>query len=86
LPARRIDILIAEPSYYYFALLYFTGSYSFNIYMRKIALEQGYSLSEYGLKGKDNKIIDTSDIIKSEEDIFKFLNIPYVTPEKRSII
>ena len=85
LPARRIDILIAEPSYYYFALLYFTGSYSFNIYMRKIALEKGYSLSEYGLKGKDNKIIDTSDIIKSEEDIFKFLNIPYVTPEKRSI-
>ena len=86
LPARRIDILIAEPSYYYFALLYFTGSYSFNIYMRKIALEQGYSLSEYGLKGKDKKIIDTSDIIKSEEDIFKILNIPYVTPEKRSII
>ena len=85
LPARRIDILIAEPSYYYFALLYFTGSYSFNIYMRKIALEKGYSLSEYGLKGKDNKIIDTSDIIKSEEDIFKFLNIPYVTPEKRNI-
>ena len=86
LPARRIDILIAEPSYYYFALLYFTGSYSFNIYMRKIALEKGYSLSEYGLKGKDNKIIDTSDIIKSEEDIFKFLNIPYVTPEKRNIV
>ena len=86
LPARRIDILIAEPSYYYFALLYFTGSYSFNIYMRKIALEKGYSLSEYGLKGKDNKVIDTSDMIKSEEDIFKFLNIPYVTPEKRNII
>jgi hypothetical protein len=41
--------------------------------MRKIALEKGYSLSEYGLKGKDNKIIDTGDIIKSEEDIFKFL-------------
>jgi DNA polymerase/3'-5' exonuclease PolX len=86
LPARRLDILIAEPSYYYFALLYFTGSYSFNIYMRKIALEKGYSLSEYGLKGKDNKIIDTSDTIKSEEDIFKFLHIPYVSPEKRNIV
>ena len=85
LPARRIDILIAEPSYYYFALLYFTGSYSFNIYMRKIALEKGYSLSEYGIKGKDNKLIDTSDAIKSEEDIFKFLNIPYVAPDKRNV-
>ena len=86
LPARRIDILIADPSYYYFALLYFTGSYTFNIYMRKIALEKGYSLSEYGLKGKDKKIIDTSNIINSEEDIFKFLNITYVPPNKRNIV
>jgi len=85
LPARRIDILIADPSYYYFALLYFTGSYNFNIYMRKIALEKGYSLSEYGLKGKDKKIIDTSELIKSEEDIFKFLDIAYVPPNKRNI-
>jgi DNA polymerase/3'-5' exonuclease PolX len=86
LPARRIDILIADPSYYYFALLYFTGSYTFNIYMRKIALEKGYSLSEYGLKGKDKQIIDTSTIINSEEDIFKFLNITYVPPNKRNIV
>jgi DNA polymerase/3'-5' exonuclease PolX len=86
LPARRIDILISEPSYYYFALLYFTGSYTFNIYMRKIALEKGYSLSEYGLKDKAKKHIDTSELIKSEEDIFKFLDIPYVPPNKRNIV
>lgn len=86
LPARRIDILIADPSYYYFALLYFTGSYTFNIYMRKIALEKGYSLSEYGLKDKTKKHIDTSEIIKTEEDIFKFLDIPYVPPNKRNIV
>ena len=85
LPARRIDILIAEPSYYYFALLYFTGSYNFNIYMRKIALQKGLSLSEYGFKDiKDIKnIIDTSDIINSEEDIFKYLDMTYVEPSKR---
>jgi len=77
LPARRIDILIADPSYYYFALLYFTGSYSFNIYMRKVALEKGWSLSEYGIKNNDTKkFIDTADIIKSEEDIFKYLATP----------
>ena len=86
LPARRIDILIAEPSYYYFALLYFTGSYTFNIYMRKIALEKGYSLSEYGLKDKTKKYIDTSELIKTEEDIFKFLDIPYVPPNERNIV
>jgi len=87
LPARRIDILIAEPSYYYFALLYFTGSYNFNIYMRKIALQKGLSLSEYGFKDtkdtNNKNIIDTSDIINSEEDIFKYLDMTYVEPNKR---
>jgi DNA polymerase/3'-5' exonuclease PolX len=82
-PARRIDILIADPSYYYFALLYFTGSYSFNIYMRRIALQKNISLSEYGFKDKNNKIIDTSNIIKSEKDIFDYLDIPYVSPDNR---
>jgi DNA polymerase beta len=85
LPARRIDILIADPSHYYFALLYFTGSYSFNIHMRKIALKRGLSLSEYGFKDISNSkiIIDTSDIIHSEEDIFKYLEMTYVEPSKR---
>jgi DNA polymerase/3'-5' exonuclease PolX len=87
LPARRIDILIADPSYYYFALLYFTGSYSFNIYMRRVALERGWSLSEYGIKNNNTKkFIDTADIIKSEEDIFEYLAISYVPPNKRDMI
>ena len=84
LHARRLDILIADPSYYYFALLYFTGSYSFNIYMRRIALQKKLSLSEYGFKDRNNKFIDTSDVIKSEKDIFKYLEIPYVLPENRN--
>jgi len=83
LPARRIDILIADPSYYYYALLYFTGSYQFNIYMRRIALQKNLSLSEYGLKDKKGEIIDTTDKIKSEKDIFDYLEIPYVSPENR---
>jgi DNA polymerase beta len=83
LPARRIDILLADPSHYYFALLYFTGSYNFNIYMRKIALKKGLSLSEYGFKDSKGVMIDTSDTIHSEEDIFAYLDIPFVAPHKR---
>lgn len=86
LPARRIDILIADTSYYYFALLYFTGSYQFNIYMRRIALQKDISLSEYGFKDKKGKIIDTTDKIKTEKDIFDYLEIPYVLPENRDKI
>jgi len=84
LPARRIDILVADKSYYYFALLYFTGSYNFNIYMRRKALQKGLSLSEYGFKDNSTKtMVDTSDSIHSEEDIFKYIDIPYVPPNKR---
>lgn len=83
LPARRIDILVAEPSYYYFALLYFTGSYNFNIYMRRIALKKNLSLSEYGFKDNKTKEFAKIENICSEEDIFKYLDIPYVLPENR---
>lgn len=79
---RRIDILFIDPSQYSFALLYFTGSKLFNINMRKIALEKGYSLSEHGLKS-----IETNELIKknitTEKDIFKFLSMEYVSPETR---
>ncbi len=83
LPARRLDILVAEKSNYYFTLLYFTGSYTFNIEMRKKALEQGLSLSEYGFTDlKTKKLISSLDI-NSEEDIFKKLNMIYIKPENR---
>jgi DNA polymerase/3'-5' exonuclease PolX len=84
LPARRLDILVSNETNYYFALLYFTGSYKFNICMRNIALSQNLSLSEYGFKdNKTKSLIDTTDVIKNEKDIFKYLKINYVDPERR---
>ena len=84
-PARRIDILVANDSYYYFAMLYFTGSYTFNIMMRNKALEKGLSLSEYGFKHKDTNVdaIEINEKIHTEEDIFKVLDMDYVQPNKR---
>lgn len=83
--ARRIDVLVADDSYYYFAMLYFTGSYNFNIVMRNKALEKGLSLSEYGFKRKasNQDAVEINQGIKSEEDIFKVLDMDYVKPEKR---
>ena len=81
---RRIDILVADDNYY-FALLYFTGSYQFNIIMRNKALEKGYSLSEHGLKDRNTgKLLDELNAsVKSEKDIFKLLDMKYVKPEDR---
>jgi DNA polymerase/3'-5' exonuclease PolX len=77
-PARRFDILIAPPDEYYYSLLYFTGSNIFNIGLRHyVKTKFNLSLSEHGFLNK--KII-----VKSEEDIFKFLKLDYVKPNKRN--
>lgn len=81
-PARRLDILYTVPEEYPYALLYFTGSDKFNIKFRRQTLEQGYSLSEHGVK----KIRDDAKplvSIHSEHDLFDFFGITYVDPSNR---
>jgi DNA polymerase beta len=78
---RRLDLLLTTPSEYPYALLYFTGSKQFNISIRKHALELGYSLSEQSLTDVTSKK-KVSGLI-TEKDIFDFLDIKYVAPEKR---
>lgn len=78
---RRLDLLLTTPSEYPYALLYFTGSKQFNISIRKYALEMGYSLSEQSLTDVTSKKKVSG--ITSEKDIFDFLDIKYVAPEKR---
>ena len=78
---RRIDILYATKEVWPFSVMYFTGSADFNIIVRKVALEKDLSMSEYGFK-KDNELVNLS--LYTEEDIFKYLGLEYVPPEKRS--
>lgn len=76
-PARRLDILIAPVNEYYYSLLYFTGSYLFNIGLRHyVKTKFNLSLSEHGF----NKNVP----VNSEEDIFKYLNLKYVKPIDRN--
>lgn len=79
-PFRRIDIRFVNWPNYYSALVYFTGSAELNKNMRKIAKKMGYKLSEYGLTNLND---DTHIPIKSELDIFKFLEIEYLQPKFR---
>ena len=76
---RRIDIRFVSKEQIPFALLYFTGSKSFNQYMRRVAKAQGYKLNEYGLY-KNNKLIK----LKSERQIFKKLGLKYTPPKYRN--
>jgi NAD-dependent DNA ligase len=83
---RRVDFLYSTPEEYPFAVLYFTGSKSFNTAMRSVALSEGYSLNEYGLytkkpkKEKEEKVVHD---FKTEKDIFDFLHLQYQPPNMR---
>lgn len=82
-PVRRIDIRYLPNESYYSGLLYFTGSGGFNEKMRRIAIDQGYMLNEYGLYKVDEEGEKTRIPIKSEKDIFEELGMEYLPPEKR---
>jgi DNA polymerase beta len=77
---RRIDIRVVNYSSYFTSLLYFTGSKNFNVYLRNKALENNYSLNEYALKDMNN---NNHIILKTEEEIFEILKIPYLSPIER---
>jgi len=76
----HIDLRVIETESFGSALQYFTGSKSHNIKLRKIALDNNWKLSEYGLIDKDtNKKIAGED----EEEIYKKLSLDFIEPELR---
>ncbi|HVZ35712.1 MAG TPA: DNA polymerase/3'-5' exonuclease PolX, partial [Polyangiaceae bacterium] len=59
-------------------LLYFTGSKSHNIALRKRALQLGLELSEYGLF-RDGRLLAS----RTEEEIYAALGLAWIPPELR---
>jgi|UniRef100_A0A7V6DQ08 DNA polymerase (family 10) len=73
-----MDLRVIAPESYGAALQYFTGSKDHNIALRKIAMDKGYKLSEYGLFQGDELIA-----AKTEEEVYAKLDMPYIPPEIR---
>lgn len=72
------DLRVLKHESYGSALLYFTGSKTHNIKLRKLALSHKWKLSEYGLFSKRKRIAG-----KTEEEVYKKLGLPYIEPELR---
>jgi DNA polymerase (family 10) len=73
-----MDIRVVPKESYGAALQYFTGSKEHNIKTRRIAIEKGFKLSEYGLfRGK--KMVAG----QTEEEIYNCLGMSYIPPELR---
>jgi len=74
----QVDIRFVPEDSWGAALLYFTGSKDYNVMMRKVAIEQGCLLNEYGLF-KDGEYIAG----KTEKEVCKKLGLPYKDPRNR---
>ena len=84
----NIDIWRALPWNFGGLVLYTTGSKGFNIWMRQQALEQGYTLNDWGLFPewtKENKEYTKENqvSVKTEKEIFEFLKLDWVEPSDR---
>ena len=73
-----MDIRVVPARSYGSALQYFTGSKEHNIATRKIAMDRGLKLSEYGLF-RGLKMIAG----KTEEEVYKALGMDWIPPELR---
>lgn len=81
----QVDLRIVEPEHFGSALLYFTGSKSFNIRLRQIAKKQKKKVSEYGIfsvAGKEDELLAA----KTEKACLKELGLPDIPPELREEI
>ncbi len=81
----QVDLRVVGSESFGAALLYFTGSKSFNIKLRQLAIKKGMKVSEYGIfevKGAAEKMLAG----KTEEECFKALGLPFIPPELREEI
>ncbi len=75
----QVDLRVLEPARWGTALQYFTGSQAHNIRLRGLALDRGFSLSEYGLKREDG----TEILCATEDEVYAALGLPLIPPELR---
>jgi len=73
-----IDVRVVPKKSYGAALQYFTGSKEHNIVLRRIAINKGLKLSEYGLFNKSKMIAG-----EKEEDVYQKLGLIWIEPELR---
>ncbi|HVN89710.1 MAG TPA: DNA polymerase/3'-5' exonuclease PolX [Candidatus Binataceae bacterium] len=74
----QVDLRVVLPKSYGAALLYFTGSKSHNVHLRRIAQGKELLLNEYGLLRGDSVVAS-----RTEEQIYRALDLAWIPPELR---
>lgn len=78
---KHIDLMAQPPEAFGSLLQHFTGSKEHNVKLREYALKKGLSLSEYGIRKKDDH--DKLFTYSSEEKFYKALGLDWIPPEIR---
>lgn len=73
-----VDLRVVPADSFGAAFHYFTGSKAHNVALRRIAIERGLKLNEYGLFRGEKAVAG-----KSEEDVYAALGLPFIPPELR---
>lgn len=77
------DLRVVDEEVFGAALHYFTGSKEHNIHVRRIGIEKGCTISEYGVyegtAAKKGKRLAS----RTEEDVYRAVGLPYIEPELR---
>lgn len=78
----NVDLRVVNSQSFGAAIHYFTGSKDHNIHIRRLGLEKGLRINEYGIfKKKKNKLIKIGG--QKEIDVFKSVGLPWIPPEIR---
>jgi DNA polymerase (family 10) len=74
----QVDLRVVPQISYGAALHYFTGSKAHNIAVRKLGQKKSLKINEYGVFKNDERRAG-----KTEKDVFKQVDLPYIEPELR---
>ncbi len=74
----QVDLRKVPAVSYGAALHYFTGSKAHNIAVRKIGVNKGLKINEYGVFKDEERIAG-----KDEEEVYRQVDLPYIDPELR---
>lgn len=79
----QVDVRFIKKANSIFQTMHATGSKEENVRLRAIAKRKGMALNEYGLFKNTTESPERVQNINSEEDVYRALGIPFVSPEKR---
>ncbi len=81
----QVDLRILLPESYGAALQYFSGSKEHNVKLRKRAVAQGLSISEYGVIRAGEGGGERGELVagREEADVYEAVGLPWIAPELR---